>query len=98
MAKFKLSPEQDERLALHFSAMVEKLNKATAKLVLNKLKKMEYDSKDINRDAPEKHKANVKLYTLWREYIRDINRLDLNDYTSCVDSQSCATLNMAPDS
>ena len=73
MVKFNRPPAQDEKVAVNFKYMIKRFienKEANAKYLLDKIKKMNYNSKVRNKDNLDKHQANEELYNQWREFIR----------------------------
>jgi hypothetical protein len=73
MIKFNKPPIQDQKIAVSFDNMAKRFKEnkeVNAKHLLDKLKGMEYHSKNRNKDDIDKHQFNAKLYNQWREFIR----------------------------
>ena len=73
MIKFNKPPVTDQKIAVYFDIMAERFKdkkEFNAKLLLDKLKGMEYNSKSKNKEHIDKHRSNVELYNHWRGFIR----------------------------
>ena len=73
MIKFNYQPVQDQKIAVYFEIMVKKFKEnkeVNSKNLLDQLKRMEYNSKDKNKEHIDKHRSNVELYNHWRGFIR----------------------------